>query len=151
MISIRPLTVLSAALLLSANAVAQPPPVAVESPWVRASVPQQQATGAFMRLTARTDLRLVAARSDVADATEVHEMAMQGQMIRMREVAAVALPRGRSVALAPGGYHIMLIGLKRPLVAGEQVPITLVFEDATGRRSETRVQAIVRALGAGAP
>lgn len=151
MISIRPLTVLAAALLLSANAVAQPPPVAVESPWVRASVPQQQATGAFMRLTARTDLRLVAARSDVAAATEVHEMTMQGQMMRMREVAAVALPRGRSVALAPGGYHIMLIGLKRPLVAGEQVPITLVLEDAAGRRSETRVQAIVRALGAGAP
>lgn len=151
MISIRPLTVLAAALLLSANAVAQPPPVAVESPWVRASVPQQQATGAFMRLTARTDLRLVAARSDVAASTEVHEMTTQGQMMRMREVAAVALPRGRSVALAPGGYHIMLIGLKRPLVAGEQVPITLVLEDAAGRRSETRVQAIVRALGAGAP
>lgn len=151
MTSIRPLAALAAALLLSANAVAQPPPVAVESPWVRASVPQQQATGAFMRLTARTDLRLVAARSDVADATEVHEMAMQGQMMRMREVSAVALPRGRSVALAPGGYHIMLIGLKRPLAAGEQVPLTLVFEDAAGRRSETRVQAAVRALGAGAP
>ena len=151
MTPIRLLAALAAALLSSANAVAQAPPVAVESPWVRASVPQQQATGAFMRLTARTDLRLVAARSEVAAATEVHEMAMQGQMMRMREVASVALPHGRSVALAPGGYHIMLIGLKRPLVAGAQVPITLVFEDPAGRRSETHVQALVRALGAGAP
>lgn len=151
MTSIRFLTVLAAGLLLSANAVAQPPQVAIESPWVRASVPQQQATGAFMRLTARTDLRLVAARSDVAAATEVHEMAMQGQMMRMRQVPSVALPRGRTVALAPGGYHIMLIGLKRPLGAGEQVPLTLVFEDAAGRRSEVGVQAPVRPLGAGAP
>jgi len=141
-----------AALLLSASAAAQSSPqVAIESPWVRASVPQQQATGAFMRLTARADLRLVAARSEVAAATEVHEMAMQGQMMRMRQVPSVALPRGRIVALAPGGYHIMLIGLKRPLVAGERVAITLVFEDSAGRRSEVGVQAPVRALSAGAP
>ncbi len=144
----QPIAALILSLALSGVAHAQ---VAVDAPWVRATVPQQTATGAFMRLTASRDLRLIGARSDVAQNTEVHEMAMQGQMMRMREVAAVPLPRGQAVALAPGGYHVMLIGLKRPLSAGEQVTLTLVFEDAGGKRSEQTVQAPVRPLGAGAP
>ncbi|ALN83524.1 hypothetical protein LC55x_0219 [Lysobacter capsici] len=144
----QPIAALILSLALSGVAHAQ---VAVDAPWVRATVPQQTATGAFMRLTASRDLRLIGARSDVAQNTEVHEMAMQGQMMRMREVTAVPLPRGQAVALAPGGYHVMLIGLKRPLSAGEQVTLTLVFEDAGGKRSEQTVQAPVRPLGAGAP
>lgn len=144
----QPIATLILSLALSGVAHAQ---VAVDAPWVRATVPQQTATGAFMRLTASRDLRLIGARSDVAQNTEVHEMAMQGQMMRMREVAAVPLPRGQAVALAPGGYHVMLIGLKRPLSAGDQVALTLVFEDAGGKRSEQTVQAPVRPLGAGAP
>lgn len=144
----QPIAALILSLALSGVAHAQ---VAVDAPWVRASVPQQTATGAFMRLTASRDLRLIGARSDVAQTTEVHEMAMQGQMMRMRQVAAVPLPRGQAVALAPGGYHVMLIGLKRPLSAGERVTLTLVFEDAGGKRSEQTVQAPVRPLGAGAP
>ncbi|WP_064748009.1 copper chaperone PCu(A)C [Lysobacter antibioticus] len=131
--------------LSSATAAAQ---VAVDAPWVRASVAQQHATGAFMHLTARRDTRLIAARSPVAAAVEVHEMAMDGQMMRMRQIAALPLPAGRRIALAPGGYHIMLIGLHRALRAGERVPMTLVFEDAQGKRSETQVQALVRPLGA---
>ncbi|MGH8079829.1 MAG: copper chaperone PCu(A)C [Lysobacter sp.] len=138
----------AAALSAPALAFAQ---VAVEAPWVRATVPQQPATGAFMRLTASSDLRLIAARSPAARTTEVHEMAMQGQMMRMRQVPALALPKGRAVALAQGGYHIMLIDLKQPLSAGEQVAITLVFEAADGKRSEQTVQAPVRPLGAAAP
>ncbi|WP_036113374.1 copper chaperone PCu(A)C [Lysobacter capsici] len=144
----QPIATLILSLALSGVAHAQ---VAVDAPWVRATVPQQTATGAFMRLTASRDLRLIGARSDIAQNTEVHEMAMQGQMMRMREVAAVPLPRGQAVALAPGGYHVMLIGLKRPLSAGEQVTLTLIFEDAGGKRSEQTVQAPVRPLGAGAP
>jgi len=144
----QPIAALILSLALSGVAHAQ---VAVDAPWVRATVPQQTATGAFMRLTASRDLRLIGARSDIAQNTEVHEMAMQGQMMRMREVAAVPLPRGQAVALAPGGYHVMLIGLKRPLGAGDQVTLTLTFEDAVGKRSEQTVQAPVRPLGAGAP
>ncbi|MEI2432183.1 copper chaperone PCu(A)C [Lysobacter yananisis] len=120
--------------------------VAIDAPWVRATVPRQPATGAFMRLTAARDLRLVGARSPAAEHVEVHEMAMQGQMMRMRQVASLDLPKGRAVALAPGGYHLMLIGLQRPLRAGEKVALTLLFEDADGKRSEQQVQAEVRPL-----
>lgn len=150
MIPIRPLAALAAAMLLSVSTAAFAQ-VAIDAPWVRASVAQQPATGAFMRLTAAHDTRLVAARSPAAANVEVHEMAMQGQMMRMRQIPALALPKARAVALAPGGYHLMLIGLKQPLGAGQQVAITLVFEDAQGRRSEQTVLAPVRALGAGAP
>ena len=120
--------------------------IAIDAPWVRATVPRQPATGAFMRLTAARDLRLVGARSPAAEQVEVHEMAMQGQMMRMRQVAALDLPKGRAVALAPGGYHLMLIGLQRPLRAGEKVALTLLLEDADGKRSEQQVQAEVRPL-----
>ncbi|QQQ01582.1 copper chaperone PCu(A)C [Lysobacter enzymogenes] len=120
--------------------------VAIDAPWVRATVPRQPATGAFMRLTAARDLRLVGARSPAAEHVEVHEMAMQGQMMRMRQVASLDLPKGRAVALAPGGYHLMLIGLQRPLRAGEKVALTLLFEDADGKRSEQQVHAEVRPL-----
>lgn len=144
---------LCAAVMASAQAATPAPaasapaaPVAVDAPWVRATVPRQPATGAFMRLTAARDLRLVGARSPAAEQVEVHEMAMQGQMMRMRQVAALDLPKGRAVALAPGGYHLMLIGLQRPLRAGEQVALTLLFEDADGKRSEQQVQAEVRPL-----
>ncbi|QWP77851.1 copper chaperone PCu(A)C [Lysobacter sp. K5869] len=120
--------------------------VAVDAPWVRATVAQQPATGAFMRLTAARDLRLIGARSPAAEHVEVHEMAMQGQTMRMRQVAALDLPKGRAVALAPGGYHLMLIGLKQPLRVGATVALTLVFEDAGGKRSEQEVQAEIRPL-----
>lgn len=120
--------------------------VAVDAPWVRATVAQQPATGAFMRLTAARDARLVGARSPAAAQVEIHEMAMQGQTMRMRQIAALALPAGRAVALAPGGYHLMLIGLKQPLRVGETVALTLIVEDAAGQRSEQRVQAEVRPL-----
>lgn len=136
----------AAALLCATPAVAAPAAVAVEAPWVRATVARQPATGAFMRLTAARDLRLVGARSPAAEQVEVHEMAMQGQMMRMRQVATLDLPKGRAVALAPGGYHLMLIGLKQPLRAGESVALTLIFEDAAGQRSEQDVRAEVRPL-----
>jgi copper(I)-binding protein len=138
--------ILLACALASGAAVAAE--LAVESPWVRASVPQQAATGAFMRLTAARDLRLVGARSPAAEHVEVHEMSMQGQTMRMRQVSALALPKGRAVALAPGGYHLMLIGLKQALAAGQAVELTLVLEDASGQRSEQAVRATVRPLGA---
>ena len=125
--------------------------VSVDAPWVRATVAQQPATGAFMRLTASRDLRLVGARSPAVEQVEVHEMAMQGQTMRMRQIASLALPKGRAVALAPGGYHLMLIGLKRPLRVGETVALTLIFEDAAGQRSEQNVQAEVRPLATPAP
>jgi copper(I)-binding protein len=127
--------------------------VAVADAWVRATVPQQQASGAFMKLTAPKGMRLVEARSPVAGVVEIHEMAMQGDVMRMRAVAGVDLPAGKPVELKPGGYHVMLMALKQTLNAGDTVPLTLVFEAADKSRETVELKAPVRPLttGAGAP
>ncbi|HUH60644.1 MAG TPA: copper chaperone PCu(A)C [Candidimonas sp.] len=120
--------------------------VAIEDPWVRATVAQQQATGAFMRLTAEKDARLVRAESDAANIVEIHEMAVQDDVMKMRQVSGIALPSGRAVELKPGGYHIMLIELRRQVKEGDVVPMTLVFEDATGKQESLRIDAPVKPL-----
>lgn len=124
--------------------------VEVVAPWVRATVPHQPATGAFMQLRADQDQKLVAADSPLAKAVELHEMRMEQDIMRMRQVPEIALPAGQVVALQPGGYHIMLIGLQQQMQAGQTVPLTLTLEAADGKRSTVAVQAEVRALNAGA-
>jgi hypothetical protein len=134
--------VAAAAVLAATPVFAQ---VAVGDPWVRATVPQQQASGAFMTLTAAQPARLVEARSPVAGVVEIHEMAMDGNVMKMRAIPGLDLPAGKPVALKPGGYHVMLMALNRTLNAGDVVPITLVVETG-GRRETLEVSAPVRPL-----
>ena len=137
------LIIAAAVSLLAGNAMAQ---VSVKEPWVRATVAEQKATGAFMQLTAAKNARLVQAASPVAGAVEIHEMTMVDNVMRMRAIPGVELPAGKAVALKPGGYHVMLLDLKQTLKAGDSVPLTLVIEGADGKRDEVRVQATVRPL-----
>lgn len=122
--------------LISAPALAQTAAVKVEGAWARASVQGQKGTGAFMRLTAKDGARLVRAESPAAGVTEVHEMKMEGDVMKMRAVPALDLPAGKTVELKPGGYHVMLLDLKAPLAKDTSVPITLVFQDAKGAESK---------------
>lgn len=124
--------------------------VKIEEPWVRATVPQQNGTGAFMRLTSSADTRLVQADSPVAKHVEVHEMVMDNNVMKMRQVPEVPLPGGKTVELKPGSYHIMLIDLHGQVKEGENVPLTLTFEDADGKRNTVDLQAPVRPLASGA-
>lgn len=143
-LSIR-MTVLVAS-LLAASAQAQ---VTVKDAWVRATVPQQKATGAFMQLQAGKDSKLVSASSPVTPVVEVHEMVMQDNVMKMRQVPGIDLPAGKTVELKPGGYHVMLMDLKQPVKEGDVVPITLVVEGKDGKRESVEVKASVRALAAG--
>lgn len=131
------------ATLVSSTALAQ---VSVTDPWVRATVPQQKATGAFMQLTAPADARLVGARSPAAGIVEVHEMVMEGDIMKMRAVPAVELPAGKTVELKPGGYHVMLIDLKAQVKEGDVVPLTIVVEGKDGKREDIEVKAAARPL-----
>lgn len=108
---------------------------AVEGAWVRASVPGQQATGAFMRIVAKEPTQLVGASSPVAGSAAVHEMKMEGDVMKMRPAGAIELPVGKPFELTPGGYHLMLQDLKQPLEKGSTVPVTLVFRNAKGVES----------------
>ncbi|UGQ47900.1 copper chaperone PCu(A)C [Massilia endophytica] len=120
--------------------------VTVRDPWIRATVPAAQATGAFMQLQSAQDTRLVEARTPVAGSAELHQMSMQDNRMRMAHVEGIDLPAGKPVALASGGYHIMLMQLKRQMKEGETVPLTLVFEDRKKKRSIVEVQVPVRPL-----
>lgn len=126
---------------------AQTAPLAVEGAWARASVQGQSASGAFMKLTAREPLSLVGVSTPVAGVAEVHEMKMEGDVMKMRPLASLELPAGKAVELRPGGHHLMLMDLKAPLEAGTRVPLTLSLRDAAGKTSklELSVPVLTRA------
>ena len=123
--------------------------VEVSHAWVRASLPQQKASGAFMQLLApKSDLRLVGASTPVAEVAEIHRMSMQDNIARMERVDELLLKAGQRQSLQPGGYHLMLMGLKAPLEVGQRVPITLSLFDASGQLQKFEVSAEVRPLNA---
>lgn len=136
-----PTTLVSALILslLSTAAFAQTV-VDVKGAWARATVQGQKATGAFMTLTAKDNAQLVSVSSSVAGVAEVHEMKMDGDVMKMRAVeGGLALPAGKPVALKPGGYHVMLMDLKLPLQKDTTIPLTLVLKDAKGVQSNLAI------------
>jgi len=137
------LMILGAVIFIPATAFAQ---VTVKDPWVRATVPQQTATGAFMQLSSPTDARLVAASSPVAGMAELHESKMDKGVMKMLAVSGVEIPAGKGAELRPGGYHLMLMNLKRQMKEGEIIPITLVVEGKDKKRQTVEVKAKVRPL-----
>ena len=112
-----------AALALAGLALPALAQTTVSEAWVRASVPHQQSTGAFMTLTASSDSKLVSVASPVAKTVQVHEMTMNGDVMGMREVKAVELPAGKAVTLDPNGLHVMLMGLNGQVKEGETICI----------------------------
>ncbi len=120
----------------------------VKEPWVRGTVAQQKATGAFMHLTSAQGGKLVSASSPSAGVVEIHEMVMEGSTMKMRAIPGLDLPAGKSVELKPGGYHVMLMDLKAPMKAGESVAITLVVEGKDGKKESIEVKAPIKALDA---
>ncbi|WP_425495528.1 copper chaperone PCu(A)C [Pandoraea terrigena] len=135
-----------------ASAYAQVGQVAVSDAWARGTVPGQTATGIFMTLQASRATTLVGVSTPAAANAEVHEMKLEGTLMKMRALPnGLPLPANQPVQLRPGSYHIMLNDLKAPLKTGGTVPVTLRFESADHKVSEQQVQVPVRALTAGAP
>ena len=123
--------------------------VTVKDPWVRATVPAMKATGAFMQITSAQDARLVEVKSPAAGIIEIHEMAMEKDVMKMRALPnGLELPAGKAVELKPGGYHVMLMDLKQQMKDGDTVPVTLVIEGKDKKRSTIEIKAPVKALAA---
>lgn len=122
--------------------------VTVTEAWIRATVPHQKDTGAFMTITSKENARLVAASSPVAGTVEIHEMRMENNVMKMRAIPGLDLPAGKSVELGPGGYHVMLLDIKRQLKEGDRVPLTLVVQGGQKKRDSIAVEAVVRPLNA---
>lgn len=122
----------------------------IATPWTRATAPTARSGGGFMTITNKgtTADRLVAARSNASAKVEIHEMKMDGSVMRMRELEkGLEIPPGATVTLKPGGFHIMFMELKAPFAVNGKVPLTLVFEKAGSIDVEMKVEA----MGAGAP
>lgn len=130
-----------AALLAAGTASAVQAQVTVDGAWARATVPNQSATGAFMRLTAQKDVVLTGASSPVAGIVEVHEMWMDKGIMRMRPADHVPLKAGQTIELKSGGLHVMMMDMKKQIKAGERVPLALSFTAADGSVSKVEVNA----------
>jgi len=137
---------LAIGLALASSAGAQ---VTVDQAWVRATAPGQPVAGAYLKIESAQAAALVAVRTPVTARAEIHEMKMEGGIMKMRPVTRIELPAGKTVELRPGGYHLMLMNIAKPLRPGETVPITLVIEGADKKRQEIEVKAEVRDLTAG--
>lgn len=114
-------------------------PVKVDQAWLRPSVQGQATTGAYMTLTASEPLTLLGASSPAAGSVELHQMQMEGDVMRMRAVETLPLAPHKPVQLAPGGYHLMVMLSKTPFRIGTSVPLTLRFRDAKGAERAVNV------------
>ena len=117
----------------------------IEHPWSRATPPTAPSAGGFLKIVNKgtTADRLVSVKSTASAKTEIHEMKMEGSVMRMRELdKGLEIPAGGSVTLAPGGYHLMFMQLKEPFKQDAKVPVTLVFEKAGSIDVELNVVAM---------
>lgn len=122
----------------------------ISQPWTRATPATAQSAGGFLTITNKgtTPDRLIAARSSVAPKVEIHEVRMEGNVMKMRELdKGLEIAPGATVMLKPGGYHIMFMGLKAPIAKDVEVPVTLVFEKA----GSIDIALKAAAIGAAAP
>jgi len=132
------------ALLMATSVAAQV--VVVAEPWARATVQGQKATGAFMKITSKEGAKLVGVSSPAAGVTEIHEMKMDKDVMKMAAVPSLDIPAGKSVELKPGGFHVMLMDLKAPLADKSSVPVTLTFENSKGVKSQVELQVPVKSM-----
>ncbi len=120
--------------------------VSVKDAWARATVPGQKTAGAYMALTSSSNATLVGVESPAAAKAELHTVSMEGGVMKMRPVHKIELPAKKTIKLAPGGLHLMLIGIKQPLREGDKVPLSLTIEGAGGARLTVGIEAEVRAV-----
>ncbi len=136
-------TLLSFTIFLSACEANQG--VAIMDNWVRANAPGQNVGAAYMTLLSAQDSIMIKAEADIAGSVEIHSMKMENGVMKMRMLEELPLKAGKAEKLAPGGFHLMLFDLKKPLTAGESVNFTLSFKDAAGNITQQQVTLPIKA------
>ncbi len=132
----------AAGLVLSSAALGQTDQLQVTNAWARATPGKAENGAAYLTIQSPTADRLVAAASPVAKKAELHTMSMTGMVMKMRPIDGVDIPAGKDVTLNPGGVHIMLLGLEKPLQQGQSFPLTLTFAKAGSRTVTVAVEKI---------
>ncbi len=130
------------ALALLAVATVASAQIKVENAWVRATVPGQQATGAFMKITSTEPVKLISVATPAANINEIHETKMENGIMRMRaHLEGLDIPAKKTVELKPGGHHLMMMDLTQTIKTGGVVTLELQFVDAKGRKDTVSVNA----------
>ena len=135
-----------AALLLSCQALADG--INVTDAWARATAPGQETGSVGLVISSRKDARIIAVRSPVAASAEIHTMSMENGVMKMRQLANLPIPANQPVTLGPGGVHLMLVGLKHALKAGESVPLTITVQIGNAKPEKIKISALIRSLTA---
>lgn len=121
--------------------------IAVSEAWARASAPAQESAAVFLHITSQKDANLVAVSSPASNGGEIHSMVHENGMMKMRAMDALELKAGREVVLDSGsGYHLMLVGLKQPLKAGDTISLALTVQFADKHKEKVSVNATVKPL-----
>jgi periplasmic copper chaperone A len=119
--------------------------VAVLDAWARANAPGQSVGAAYMTLLSAQDSTMVKVEADIAGTVEIHSMSMDNGVMKMRMLEELPLAAGKTEKLAPGGFHLMLFDLKKPLTAGENIKLTLSFKDKAGKITQQIVSLPIKA------
>lgn len=141
------LAIAASVLLMAGSAVAQTEAIEIKDAWARATPGRAENGAAYLTIESPQGDRLTGVSTTIARMAELHTMKMEGGVMRMSPLAAIDLPAGQPVTLKPGAMHIMLVGLKQPLQAGQSIPLTLHFEKGGTRE----IVAAVGKVGATAP
>lgn len=118
--------------------------VTITQPWVRATNPGQSVGAAYMTLSSAQDVTLTKVESDLTDSVEIHSMSMQNGVMKMRMLDTLPLAAGKPYKLAPGGFHLMLFDLKKPLNVGEQVNFVLNFKHKNNTEFKQNIKVMVK-------
>lgn len=119
--------------------------IEIKNQWVRASNDGQDVSAAYMTIVSNEDTSLIAIDSDVADVIEIHSMSMENGVMKMRMLDTLDLVAGKPTELSPGGFHLMLFDLKKPLTAGKEAHFTLHFKNKAGQEKTISVTSPIKA------
>lgn len=119
--------------------------IEIKNQWVRASNDGQDVSAAYMTIVSNEDTSLIAIYSDVADVIEIHSMSMENGVMKMRMLDTLDLTAGKPTELSPGGFHLMLFDLKKPLTAGKEAHFTLHFKNKAGQEKTISVTSAIKA------
>ena len=134
---------------LMSTATAQAQKILVKEAWIRGIPPSAKTTAAFMTIQniGSVEMIIKSAASEIAEIVQIHTMEQVGEVMKMKELSELRIPANGQTSLAPKGYHIMLIGLLRPISEGEVIPLSLNLSDG----SIVNVDAVVRKWGPMSP
>lgn len=119
--------------------------IEIKNQWVRASNDGQDVSAAYMTIVSNEDTSLITIDSDVADVIEIHSMSMENGVMKMRMLDTLDLVAGKPTELSPGGFHLMLFDLKKPLAAGKEAHFTLHFKNKAGQEKTISVTSPIKA------